>query len=384
MFFYKDSFVDIPGKGSIQAILIIVAVGATVLFRINLLYVNSRQFSVALINQTISTSITIIFSYIGLFGIWCIFWKRLYIRKKPLYGIWQILPWTSLLALIPFLYMGTMLQGLNTISIFVKITFMVFVVWIFKFQNEWIKYLCGAIGFAIGALTFLLTGENFIVFMIFYILMFIIIVTITSNSNSVVTKLQNNKINLINIVIVNKLSTIITTTLLIFSIVIIGLPVSEPKQLCLNEFTNVTEQFIGETITIRSMAERTGAYNNFMSANFDYGGIVRFNRVVPGSWERFYVSASSGRNWVSLRAHNGRYISVQHHRQHAPLIAEANTASLWEEFRILERNGNHYLFARMHSIFISASIDKGHIPAEARYPNRLPGRYETLLIEIVQ
>ena len=261
---------------------------------------------------------------------------------------------------------------------------MVFVVWVFTFKDKWIKYLCGVVNFVVGAMTFLLTGENFILFAILYPLLFIGIVTITENINSPMVYPPRQKICFRNVIRTNRIMTTVTSFLLFLSIITLCIPVNAPAQLCLNEFTDVTKQFIGETITVRSTAEQTGAFNNFMSANLDQNGIVRFNRTTPGSWERFYVNASADGSWISLRADNGRYVSTQHHRQHAPLVADANIPRLWEEFRIFERDGRHYLFTRMHNIFITASVDKGHVPAEARYPNRTPTNHESLLIQIVR
>jgi len=232
-------------------------------------------------------------SYSALFSVWCIFWKRLHIRKIPLCGIWQVLPWTALSSLVTFLYMGTMISGLNAISILINIAFMVFVVWVFTFKDKWIKYLCGVVNFVVGAMTFLLTGENFILFAILYPLLFIGIVTITENINSPMVYPPRQKICFRNVIRTNRIMTTVTSFLLFLSIITLCIPVNAPAQLCLNEFTDVTKQFIGETITVRSTAEQTGAFNNFMSANLDQNGIVRFNRTTPGSWERFYVNASA-------------------------------------------------------------------------------------------
>ncbi|MDR2570684.1 MAG: hypothetical protein LBD23_10380 [Oscillospiraceae bacterium] len=121
-----------------------------------------------------------------------------------------------------------------------------------------------------------------------------------------------------------------------------------------------------------------------MSIN-DYSGLVRFNRTIAGEEEQFNVIESGdGDGYINLLARgNNNFVRTQHDRQHGSLIANATIAYGWESFKILELDGNHYLITQTNSIFITASENKAHIPAEARYPVGPPSDFAMFKITII-
>jgi hypothetical protein len=163
------------------------------------------------------------------------------------------------------------------------------------------------------------------------------------------------------------------------------LPTYEPPNhhYSLGGFNDVSEQYVGKTIAIMSLADGYIAFEHYMSTDRGADNLIRFNRTNVGVWERFFVEQANSAGWISLLADNGRYVRVSHNREDAFLVADAIYAHNWEQFKIFERDGKHYLITRENSIFITASSDKANIPAESRHPVREPFRWEEFRIIVL-
>jgi hypothetical protein len=396
VFSQKENLRLIPAqnRGIAQTVIIAVSVALTVETRILFLGLNGRQLSLNLPNQIVATALSILATYLGLYCLLCVICMRIKLGKHgkwKLCGLYQILPWIALLSPLTFVYTLNMHIEVNIAAVAIIAVMMFFVTWsrTFEYDNKIVRW----IGFtSISVLCFLaiifLANEDFrfrLAFMgvLFISLSAVITFNLRGSADCEFQRVITSKIKFRDAFRSRKLK----IALAVFIAVLIAVPIiptEHPKREYLSNFTDVTEQFVGATITIQSIAENTSSYGRYLSAN-DSDSLARFNRTIAGEGEQFAVIASERYNgYINLRAgSNGNFVRTQHNRQHGPLIADAAIPYGWEAFRILELDGNHYLITQTNSIFIMASEDKAHIPAEARYPVGPPSAFSMLKITIV-
>lgn len=107
-------------------------------------------------------------------------------------------------------------------------------------------------------------------------------------------------------------------------------------------FKEVTKNYIGKTVTIKSL--ETGKYLSSNTDDSTANTDVIANRDAADSWEQFDVIAGDY-GAVGFKAHgNSNFLSTRRDvgKEYAPIRACAQTYQQWEAFRIFEKDGVQY------------------------------------------
>lgn len=130
-------------------------------------------------------------------------------------------------------------------------------------------------------------------------------------------------------------------------------------------FKEVTKNYIGKTVTIKSL--ETGKYLSSNTDDSTANTDVIANRDAADSWEQFDVIAGDY-GAVGFKAHgNSNFLSTRRDvsKEYAPIRACAQTYQQWEAFRIFEKDGVQYIQSQCTGKWLQASVSESDNPIKA-------------------
>lgn len=117
---------------------------------------------------------------------------------------------------------------------------------------------------------------------------------------------------------------------------------------------NVTAKFIGKKITIYSLISY-----QYVTARVDLENApIYCNAGEALDWEEFYAE-DGGDGWLSLRAFNGKYLSVRIDMSESktPVCATAPQAQNWEHFKIFRFGESYCIRSRCNGKWLTCRAD---------------------------
>jgi hypothetical protein len=151
-----------------------------------------------------------------------------------------------------------------------------------------------------------------------------------------------------------------------------------------NKVTDVTSEFAGKTITLKSV--QNGKYVSVWNKPENRPVFAQVDKAstADSSWEKLTVSKVTSDGWVGLKASvNGKYLSVNIKLFPVSIVIEATASNIKEaqSFKIYKKGNDYYLQSKINKQYVTVVTGKSDNPLEAIGADL--GKSERFAIEIV-
>lgn len=130
--------------------------------------------------------------------------------------------------------------------------------------------------------------------------------------------------------------------------------------------TDVTSQYAGKTVTIKSVEN-----NMYLCADtkLNSNSPLCANKNNALVWETFSFTDITSDGWIGIRAYNGRLITANLNKNNAPLEADSNNLLSWECYRVYSDGTNQYLLCQANNKWLCVRTDTENAPCQAYAAN---------------
>lgn len=139
--------------------------------------------------------------------------------------------------------------------------------------------------------------------------------------------------------------------------------------------TDVTKQFSGKTVTIKSVEN-----GKYLCADGNVSNTpARCNKSSASTWETFTFTNITSDGWVGIKTYNGKYFCADISKTNAPLTATASNFQGWECYRIYQKGNDYYIKSQANGKWLCVRVDTSGAPVQAYASN--PSTWERFKIE---
>jgi hypothetical protein len=128
-----------------------------------------------------------------------------------------------------------------------------------------------------------------------------------------------------------------------------------------DELTEVTAQFIGKKIALKSI--ENGKYMSSWQNEKSAPLYARVDKALE--WEIFETVGTSD-GWIGFKGVNGKFVSARGENKNVPLTTEADKLQKWECFKIYKKGGDFYIKSQANGQWVTVCIDIENAPLRAR------------------